>query len=272
MDVEPQIRILVPALLEVSQGSSASLASCATAALVNLSCGKEMAKNLLVHEGALKLCMAQLKSNDDDLTLYTLYLLVNLTKTPHHRSIVVREGGVPLFVELLTSSYQNMRKMKILTEIASVIGQLCNDEDSRTLMSEDFPVVICLLYVNEQAPPNTKIKAKVLFALRQLAVFGPNKIKIGHTAIANVIEQISVAKPKFFDCLMNAVLLLLMLSPVKGNILLMTHQDRLADALESCGLTEGGRESKNHRFGHAVWEKVVSLQERIRVEMAGEDN
>jgi len=271
LDVEAQIRILVPALLEVTQGSSVALASCATAALVNLSCGKDVAKNMLVHAGALKLCMTQLKSKDDDLTLYTLYLLVNLTKTAHHRAIVVREGGVPLLVELLTSSYQNVRKQKILTEIASVIGQLCNDEDSRTVMSEDFPVVICLLWINEQAPMNTKVKAKVLFALRQLAVFGPNKIKIGQTAISNVIEQISAAKPKYIDCLMNAVMLLLMLSPVRTNIRLMTHQDRLADALETCGLTEGGRESKSHRFGPAVWEKVAQLQERIAVEMAYSD-
>merc|ERR1712084_158004 len=101
----------------------------------------------MVGEGIIPLCVQQLKKKDDDLTLYTLFLLVNLTKTPHHRAIVVRAGGVPLLVDILTSSYQNLRKQKILTEVASVLGQLCNDRDTRNSISEDFPVVQCLLWI-----------------------------------------------------------------------------------------------------------------------------
>mmetsp|Transcript_49741 Transcript_49741/g.126428 ORF Transcript_49741/g.126428 Transcript_49741/m.126428 type:complete len:445 (+) Transcript_49741:3-1337(+) len=262
----PRIKVLVPALLEVMGGSSLSLTSCATAALVNLSCGKDVVKSSLVQVGVIPMCMRQLKSKDDDLTLYTLYLLVNLSKLPHHRAIVVRNGGVPLLVDILTSSYQNVRKQKILTEVASLVGQLCNDPEIRTVLSDDYPVVLCLLWVNDQAPPNGKLKSKLLFALRQLAAGGQNKFKIGEHAIVNVIEQIAQARPKFPDCLANAILLLLALSSISSNVSIMARQDRLTQALESCGLAKQGQENPAHKFGPGLWEKVELLLVRIREE------
>merc|ERR1712087_339315 len=165
-----------------------------------------------------------------------------------------------------TSSYQNSRKQHILTELASVLGQLCNDVETRTMMSDDFPVVPCLLWVNDQAAPNTKLKAKLLFALRQLAASGQNKLSIGKHATANIIEQIAKGKARFLDCIMNAVTLLLTLASVRSNVLLMIHQDRLTDALEACGLQRQGREAPSHGFGAALWEKVKALKERVKEE------
>ncbi|CAE7781439.1 unnamed protein product, partial [Symbiodinium pilosum] len=163
---EKTVKQLVPALVKVMVGSNHILMSYATASLVNLSCGRQNMKQLLVSQGVLSMCVKQLKTKHDELTLYTLFLLVNLTKTPHHRYIVVREGGIPLLVDILTSSYQNLRKQRILAEVASVLGQLCNDPETRSLISESFPVVPCLLWVNDAAQPNTKLKSKLLFALR----------------------------------------------------------------------------------------------------------
>lgn len=262
---ERQVQVLVPALVKVMQGGNLSLTSCATAALVNLSCGKMSTKNLLVSEGCMKLCIKQLKAKDDDLTLYTLYLLVNLTKTPHHRSIVVREGGVPLLVDILTSSYQNLRKQKVLAELASVVGQLCNESETRTLISDEFPVVPCLLWVYDAAPPNSKLKSKLLFALRQLCVLGQNKVKVGQHVIPRVLEELSLATPSFEECATNAVLLLTMLASVHSNAIRMNVEGRLDDSLCACGLqTDPGVESKTHRFSPNVWEKVAILRERIR--------
>lgn len=264
---ESDVRYLVPALIKAMQGDNVSLTSCATAALVNLSANRESTKNLLVSEGVLKLCMKQLKSKDDDMTLYTLYLLVNLTKTAHHRAIVSREGGIPLLVDILTSSYQNPRKSKILTEVASVVGQLSNDAETRTVMSDDYPMVLCLLWINDQAQPNTKLKAKLLFALRQLCVSGQNKIKVGQHVIPDTLDQIAQAKPKFIDCVTNAVLLLMMLASIRSNALLMSRQNKLNDALEQCGLQQDGQESKKHKFGPGLWDKVVALKDRVEKEV-----
>jgi len=262
-----QAHVFVPALLKAMQGGNLSLSSCATAALVNLSCDKASTKTLLVSHGCIKILIKQLRMKDEDLTLYTLYLLVNLTKLPHHRSIVCRQGGVPVLVDILTSSYQNLRKEKTLSEICSVVGQLCNDEETRSLFSDDFPVVLCLLWVYDAAQPNTKLKAKVLFALRQLCLVGQNKIKVGQHAIPRLLEELSMAAPSKVECAMNSVLLLTMLASVSTNARAMNHQGRLDDAFEACGLQSKdvrGQEAKSHKFGPQLWLKVVELKERIR--------
>ena len=218
-DVDDQrVQLIVSALVKVMQVENLALASCATAALVNLSCGKEFAKTLIVSEGGLQICVRQLRTKDDDLTLYTLYLLVNLTKTAHHRSIFLSEGGMPLIVDILTSSYQNLRKQKILAEIASVIGQLCSDHETRGLLSDSYPVVPCLLWINDIAKPNTKLKAKMLFALRQLSHVGQIRMRVGKHAIPKLVEELSQASPKSLECLVNIVLLLQMLARIQSNV------------------------------------------------------
>merc|ERR1719253_571302 len=139
--VEKQILVLVPALVAVMESTNVNLVSCATAALVNLSCNYMTTKTLLMQQGCMKLMLQSLKRKDDDLTLYTLYLLVNMSKEPQHRAALVSNGGIVLLVDILSSSYQNLRKRKILTELASIFGQLCNDPATRNLLAdEEFPV------------------------------------------------------------------------------------------------------------------------------------
>jgi hypothetical protein len=176
---------------------------------------------------------------------------------------VVREGGVPLLVDILTSSYQNLRKQKILTEVASVLGQLCNDRDTRNSISEDFPVVPCLLWIYDAAQPNTKLKSKLIFALRQLCILAQNKIKVGQHVITTVIEELSNATPKFEECATNAILLLTMLANIHSNAAVMSDQDRLEDALKACGL-EAPVPGKPSRWGEQLWRKVMVLKERVK--------
>mmetsp|Transcript_83357 Transcript_83357/g.258875 ORF Transcript_83357/g.258875 Transcript_83357/m.258875 type:complete len:887 (-) Transcript_83357:18-2678(-) len=259
------VHVLVPALVSVMQSGNLSLASCATAALVNLSSNKPATKTLLVTEGVLKLAVRQLRTKDEDLTLYSLFLLVNLTKAPDHRSIVVTYGGVPVLVDILTSSYQNLRKQRIIAEVASVIGQLCNDAETRSHISDEYPVVLCLLWIFDSSQPNTKLKSKVLFALRQLCAIGANKIKVGPHVILRVLDEIAQAVPgKYDECLSNSILLLICLSSVHSNARMIGKNDRLDDALEACGLQHKGEESKKHRFGPLIWERVQKLKERVR--------
>jgi len=262
-DDDSNAMVLVPSLVKVMKEKNLSLMSCATAALVNLSFGKESTKNLLVEEGCMSLCMEQLKLKDDDLTLYTLYLLVNLTKTPHQRSIVVRHGGVLLLVDILTSCYQNHTKWKILAEMASVLGQLCNDAETRELLSEINSVCACLLYIYDAAPPNTKLKSKLLFALRQLSYIERNKLRIGAHAIPVIIEELGQASPKTKDgreCALNALLLLTLLASIHSNALLMRPLIELA--LEMCGLSSQTKSTK--QWPDSMKTHVQALRDRIR--------
>jgi len=277
VDFDKTVKSIVPSLLKVMKGNSLVMCSYATAALVNLSCGRDSMKQLLVGAGVLRVCVHQLKSRHDELILYSLYLLVNLTKTPHHRYIVIKEGAVPLLVEILTSTYQNLRKHRLLAEVSSVIGQLCNDPEARGLISESFPVVPCLLWVNDAAQPNTKLKAKVLFALRQLCVLGQNKIKVGQHIIPVLLDELAIATIHKEECAVNLLLLMNSLASVNSNAVMMAKRDATAKksphdkepmeidlALRSCGiLDEEGKVTKS-KLAKLLEPKVEALKKRIQ--------
>lgn len=270
---DAKIQVLVPALVKVMEGGNLSLTACATAALVNRSFMHPNTKSLLVANNVMHIAIQQLKAKDDDLTLYTLYLLVNLTKTPHHRGIVLREGGVPILVDILTSTYQNLRKHKILAEVAGVLGQLCNDRDTRTLISEDFPVVPCLLWIFDTAQPNTKLKSKLLFALRQLCALTQNKIKVGQHVIPTVIEELGQASPKFEECATNAILLLSMLASIHTNARMMDDEGRLEEALASCQMQQiVNNQARHYKFSPGLWAKTLTLKERIKDSVLASDS
>lgn len=259
--------VLVPALVQVLEGSNQLLMSYATAALVNLTSGRESMKMLLVEKRVLTNCVRQLKIKHEELTLYTLYLLVNLTKTPHHRHIAVKEGLVPVLVDVLTSSYQNLRKQKILAEVASVIGQLCNDAETRNLISGSFPVLPCLLWVNDGAQPNTKLKTKLLFALRQLCVVGVNKIKVGTHAIPLLLDELRLVNFTHDECASNLILLLLSLATINSNAQLMA--DSIESALDASGIqhtdaTGATVKTNKNKLANLLWPKIDELKTRIK--------
>jgi len=269
VDFDKTVKSIVPSLLKVMKGNSLVMCSYATAALVNLSCGRDSMKQLLVGEGVLRVCVQQLKSRHDELILYSLYLLVNLTKTPHHRYIVIKEGAVPLLVEILTCSYQNLRKQRILAEVSSVIGQLCNDPEARGLISESFPVVPCLLWVNDSAQPNTKLKAKVLFALRQLCVLGQNKIKVGQHIIPVLLDELTIATSHQEECAVNLLLLMNSLASVNSNAVMMAKKDafdrmEIDIALESCGILDSEGKVTKSKLAKLLEPKVEALKKRIQ--------
>merc|ERR1719198_477373 len=113
------------------------LATYATAALVNLSQARETVKNFVMAEGIAKTCLNQLHSHDDDLVRYTLVLLVHLTKSVHHRKQLKDIGIIKVLTHILTDFYNYVdRKRRILTELASVLGQMCNDEETRKIVCD----------------------------------------------------------------------------------------------------------------------------------------
>eukprot|EP00811_Abedinium_folium_P017076 NODE_259_length_3271_cov_12.554389.p1 GENE.NODE_259_length_3271_cov_12.554389~~NODE_259_length_3271_cov_12.554389.p1 ORF type:complete len:877 (-),score=245.33 NODE_259_length_3271_cov_12.554389:243-2873(-) len=265
------MQVIVPALIQIleernTSKKNLSLISCATAALVNLSCRKMSTKTLLISSGCARLCIQQLKEKDDDLTLYSLYLLVNLTKTPFHRSIAVSHGAVPLLVDVLTSSYQNARKQKILAEVASILGQLCNDLETRAMISEDYVQALpCLLWIFNSALPNTTMKAKLLFTLRQFCGVQMNRIKVGQHVISPVLDDLGMGSGTMEGqaCVTNAILLLTTLATIHSNATKMGL--RLDESLKQCGLMgKDNTEAPRHKFSPNLWEKVEILKAQLQ--------
>ncbi|KAL8443715.1 hypothetical protein Emed_006621 [Eimeria media] len=99
-------------------------------------------------------------------------LLLNLTKLAAHRQKFLAVGGLYPIVDLLMHNYASdfQSKQRLLSTLMGVVGQLANDEDARTDMTERFPVVDFVLFGFHNAGDNVEYKTKVLFALKQLSV------------------------------------------------------------------------------------------------------
>lgn len=225
------IQTFIPALMHLAQDGVLFVQTHAIVTLVNLTGGQEQAKNaVMAHVEIAPMCKAHLLSQDDDLILYTLVLLTNVTKNMQHRAVMEREGITAILVDLLKNSYGNKIREKILTELASVIGQLCNDDDTRLELAES-KVINCFLHVfKSDASLHGKLKSKVMFALKQLAVHNPKvKEDVGKVVIRDVLSALMfmvVQKSQHFDAsdmdwTANAVLLLVVLSTVPVNVKLM---------------------------------------------------
>ena len=139
--------IVVPSMISLLKTGGVFLAIYASAALVNLSNGNQAVKRILMGQGMAKTAVSNLQEKDDDLSYYTLMLLVNLTKEPHNRSVIASAGLIPLLYDMLTSSYSQVRsatrqttqaaalasiaKERLLTQTCIVSGQFCNDDGFR---------------------------------------------------------------------------------------------------------------------------------------------
>merc|ERR1719183_113964 len=115
------------ALIDVMKGKDVFLATYACAALVNMTSVttfpnfNDAVKNHLMASGIASIAIANLSSKDDDLVQYTLVLLVNITKSVHHRQVLKSRGLITQLVDVLTSSYFNKFKHKVLVELSSVL-------------------------------------------------------------------------------------------------------------------------------------------------------
>jgi len=227
----PHYSILIPALMETMVQGNLYLTTYCTVTLVNLSRGQEMVKNMLVSRGIAQICVDQLKTTDDDLVQYTLVLLTNITKSMHHQEVVTRCGVGQVLIELLINSYAKPDKKKVLTELAGVIGQLCNDEETRkTLSGPETSTVNCLLETFKRAGNSMKLKSKVMFCLKQLCVNNnKDRDKVGAKVIESVVHDFhtvaSAPATIDIDFSMNAILLLLLLSLSMSNCKAMHKAD-----------------------------------------------
>eukprot|EP00440_Ansanella_granifera_P034541 gb/GFBE01037470.1/.p1 GENE.gb/GFBE01037470.1/~~gb/GFBE01037470.1/.p1 ORF type:complete len:878 (+),score=225.29 gb/GFBE01037470.1/:1-2634(+) len=246
--------IVVPAMMSLLKSGSLFLATYASAALVNLSNGNPAVKRMLMGNNMAVQAAKSILTKDDDLSYYTLMLLVNLTKEPHNRSIIASAGIIPMLYDMLTSSYHQVRpgaqksaaggvgnaalgslaKERLLTQVSIVIGQFCNDDGFREQFIDMYPhTVKCMLYMFTTAQLGGMLTNKVSFALKQLcASRNDQKHYIGNTAIPYLIEGLAhkdVEKTPEF--LYQSLLLLIMLSGLPTNCELM-YKEGLINVLQ----------------------------------------
>mmetsp|Transcript_82799 Transcript_82799/g.146288 ORF Transcript_82799/g.146288 Transcript_82799/m.146288 type:complete len:938 (-) Transcript_82799:39-2852(-) len=237
-----QARLLGEGLLHLMQSGTIFLATYAAAASVNLCQSLEAVKGHLMERGISEICLKSLRSNDSDLMLYTLMLLVHLTKRSHFR-LKLRAAGLPdQLARLYNEIYKDIDdRRRILTEMCSVMGQLANDTlCASTLMSKPYEahtkmVTMFLTAVKlpgkrkpgELIPEEfVKILSKAMYALRTFAHDVKLKDEIGEKIVEPLIKDLQEQENcNRTDWAANAVLF----------VFAMTMSKKMTQKMDECG-------------------------------------
>lgn len=214
---------LCTGLLSIYAHGGIFLATYACAALVNLSHSKEEVKSHIMGEGVASVCKQRLASKDDDLTLYTLMLLVHLTKLAQHRALLKQLDILGSLNRLLNTWHKAVRfKRRMLVELCCVIGQMCNNEDCRQYIVQNFHTVDDLLYIynettkeqKEQIKDRSTLASKAIFALKQLCVNTlEEKEKVGKHVIKSLVEHLRDPQNlENLDWVCNSIMMLSLLA------------------------------------------------------------
>jgi len=266
---------LVPPLLQVVRSGASFLATYAIAALINFSALNDELKHALSAQGAAQVCVEQLQSKEEDLSYYSLVLLVNITKTASQRKLAKEAGLIKALVEIL-EVYSNHveQKTKLLVQVVSLIGQMANDENCRRELiqrstpggSRQADVPYHLLAMLTRAPTGltgAAFKAKLCFAFRQLCR-GDYKMKaeVGKHAIPRIQEDFSTHMTTLTpEQVVQSLLLLQSLAEFRNNAVQM--DDALREPLEKLLnhlKNQGGAFSSNRE---GIKDLVVALRAQI---------
>jgi hypothetical protein len=123
---------LIPAVMKLMHGGGFYLKTYATVTLVNLSHNQEAVKNEIMEKDIVPLMKEHLDCNDKDLVYYTLVLITSLSKSDHHRSRMHKPHSiVTAILRHLPIESADLEEglFPTIAECASVIGQLCNNEE-----------------------------------------------------------------------------------------------------------------------------------------------
>jgi len=273
---------LCPGLISMMEHGSLFLATYACAALINLSQAMDLVKNWIMRAGIANICMRLLHSKDDDLMLYTLMLLVHLTKQANHRAMMKKAGLVSWLNKTLAESYDATAvkyRRRIIVEICSVLGQMCNDDDTRRETCEGYQAIECLIKIFEhemKAPPPTyhKVKkgdpadiatqlaSKAMFCLKQLCVGmtanESKKEQVCQKVIEAIVEQLQLKSNLAYnrDWSVNALLLLAVLA-INRNCSILIKKKGWTQVYEVLTSDELGTMD-------ATRDRIVRINERIK--------
>jgi len=231
--------VLVPALVTVLERENAYLKTYATVALVNMTAGSDFVKTMLLSMHVMPVVVLHLRSKEDELVQYTLMLTTNLTKSLLHREEAKVHGIVEVVKELFTAFYRNPYRQPAVVELAGIIGQLCNEDDSREEMLETgeededgtrkVTVLRCLVSVLRKPKSSKRLKGRVMFALRQLCQDSDRLDEtVSDQMMRSAISEITIflrGNPTAVDDFTtSAVMLLALLSQRKANVLKMAEK------------------------------------------------
>lgn len=202
-----QATVLADGLMQLLWRGAPFLVTYACAALVNLCQGHEVVRSHLIHNDVIPLCKHNIRTYDNDLVLYSLMVLVQLTKRSNHRASVERYGLLEFCTGLLHSLHaQTETRWRVLAELCNILGQLFADEASREAAAApesqvfDFLMTLMESSVSQGVSPlpdwSVKLQSKVLLALRSLC-------QVSAVRREQVCDHVSKPLPKLMSALGN---------------------------------------------------------------------
>eukprot|EP00929_Paragymnodinium_shiwhaense_P078618 TRINITY_DN40770_c0_g1_i1.p1 TRINITY_DN40770_c0_g1~~TRINITY_DN40770_c0_g1_i1.p1 ORF type:complete len:887 (-),score=230.98 TRINITY_DN40770_c0_g1_i1:103-2763(-) len=262
--------VLLPALVEALRTGNVYLKTYTTATLVSMSAGLDLAKNTLMALGIAPICSEHLRWKDDGLIQYTLALLTNLTKSLHHRLTIKECGIVEGLMELMFLMHMTDKGL-ILAELASVIGQLCNDDDIwKVIQDPSYKVIERTVGIFHRAQTASKLRSKAMFALKQICsnpAATEHKREVSRQIMPTVVADLGRMATGGADVRLdldnaaNAILLLLCLSSVADIKMAICEQGLMDIIMKLMDTTMGTLDSTRERLLQ-LHDRLHEAQER----------
>ncbi|KAJ1606532.1 ARM repeat-containing protein [Cryptosporidium canis] len=222
---------MIPLLVEIFSGNEVDDDNTGSkysgAILLNLCFSNDVLKGELVKAGVSSAIIKKLRKRDDlQLTKICLSLIVNISKDPSHRQVLIADGILPIIADALHESLENFRPLNqelilqrnrgqnqhivnstqssdwdVLPIILGVIGQLSNENDVKNMFVSNWCVLDHMLYLFHNLEvyvgSNNDIICKIIFCIKQLS--GSNwivQLRVGKHCIPTLIEIISTPTNK----------------------------------------------------------------------------
>lgn len=214
---------MIPLLVEIFSGNDMeddnTGSKYAGATLLNLCFSNDVLKSELVKAGLSAAIVKKLRKRDDlQLTKICLSLVVNISKDPSHRQVLISDGILPIIADTLHETLENFRPLNqdlvfqrrnqgqhvhstqhsdwdILPIVLGVIGQLSNENDVKSMFVSNWCVLDYILYLFhnlETYVGNNDIICKIIFCIKQLCSSNwVVQLRVGKHCIPTLIEIIS---------------------------------------------------------------------------------
>jgi len=265
------VGVFCPALLATMQMPGVHLRTYATLTLVNMSAGHLVVQNTIIKLGVLQLCMDNMRSSDDDLIRYTLSLLTHLSKNLAQLEEMNRVGIMEVLMLLLEKTPSIPVKQPLLTELASVIGQLCNHDGLWKAMREHpCRPVEKLLSTYGWARPCGRFRSKAMFALKMFCDRNSVQAQAQRESVAQIMPRIvedlqtMVSEPEKMDLdhATNAILFLGMLTRSAQLCSSLAKEPGVLKALTELNMTELGKMDSTRDPLHKLIRNVETAKKR----------
>ncbi|GIX61981.1 ARM repeat containing protein, putative [Babesia caballi] len=209
-----------------------------TSILTNFSFHSAVFKDHVIRYGVATVLIDNMLSNEDQIVLSTLKLMINVTKTPEHQQEFISHGVISNFITVLEVPPRHRtwsplaqkyyaRHIEIIGYSAGVLGQLFNSGVVRLTPNQLEYITEVMIFSFHVGSSNPTVMVMIMFCLKKLPKSGAMYIRIGRHVIRSIAMNLKLYRDD--DFVVNSLELLLDLTTRVHNCAAM----RLLGVLEA---------------------------------------